>query len=128
MFDFSKLPLSALFICGILAFASGTHAQSPDIQTTYSTQKGACGQGPDQTVVISKGSVSGPGFECRISNPVPAGTGLEAYSGVCNVDGAELTDTVGFDLGNNPDHFSLAVPGRDGWLDIYPCTKVPGLE
>lgn len=123
-----KLITTAAIMCGLIPFASMAHAQSTDIQTTYSTQKGACGKGDAHRVTISQGRITGPDFDCTISNGAPAGTGLESYSGICTVAGTEVTDSVALDLGNNADHFSLAIPNRDEWIDLYPCTKVPGLE
>jgi len=47
---------------------------------------------------------------------------------VCTVDGTEVSDSVTLDLGNFTDRFALSIPNRDEWIDLYPCTKVPGLE
>lgn len=125
---FSKPITSVAILCGLLAFTAPAHAQSQDIQTTYSTQKGACGQGDAHRVTISQGLIAGPDFECRISDGAPAGSGLEAYSGVCTVAGAKVSDSVALDLGNYADRFALSIPNRDDWINLYPCTKVPGLE
>jgi len=124
----TRSTVCAAIMCNILASTVPVHAQSKDIQTTYSTKKGACGQGDAHRVTISQGLISGPGFECSISDGAPAGSGLEAYSGICTVDGAEISDNVALDLGNYTDRFALSIPKRDEWIDIYPCTKVPGLE
>lgn len=125
---FSRSISSAAIVCCLLASTASAYAQSQDIQTTYATQKGACGQGDTHRVTISQGLISGPGFECRISDGAPAGSGLEAYTGVCTVAGAEVSDSVALDLGNYADHFALSIPNRDEWIDLYPCTKVPGLD
>lgn len=128
MSNFKTPMTTAAVLSGLLAFAAPAHAQPRDIHTTYSTQKGACGQGDAHRVTISQGLITGPDFECRISDGTPAGSGLEAYSGVCTVAGAKVSDSVALDLGNYADHFALSIPNRDEWIDLYPCTKVPGLE
>jgi len=124
----NRLAIMTLLSCGMFANATVTMAQGTDIQTTYSIIKGACGQGTDQTIKVSQGRVVGPGFDCQISSPTSAGTGLEAYLASCTVNGSDQKDMLIFDLGNNPDHFSVAVPGVENWIDMYPCTKVPGLD
>ena len=105
----------------------GAHAQQADIQTNYATEKGACGGSPDKRVEIAKGRITGRGFDCALSTSLPAGSGLVAYEATCTVDGEKMSEFVALDLGNYDDHFELAVPGREGWLKLYPCTPVPGL-
>ncbi|MCY0148906.1 hypothetical protein OEG84_14640 [Hoeflea sp. G2-23] len=127
MFSPARMISTLALTWGLSICASAVSAQSVDMQTTYATKKGGCAM-TEKLVTISQGNIAGPGFECTLSNPSPAGTGMEAYDSVCSVDGAEVTEVMAFDLGNNRDHFAVAIPGRDGWMDLYPCTKVPGLE
>lgn len=106
----------------------GARAQEADIQTTYATEKGACGGGAEAQVEIAEGRITGPGFDCALSKDRPAGSGLVAYDAACTVDGKKTTEVVALDLGNYDDHFELALPGREGWFKLYPCTPVPGLK
>lgn len=117
-----------LFAFTILAAAGAANAQDADIQTTYATEKGACGRGPETRVEISEGRISGPGFDCTISGGRPAGSGLVAHEAACTVDGNQVSDGLVLDLGNYKDHFNLSIPGRKGWIALYPCTPVPGLD
>jgi len=67
------------------------------------------------------------------------GTGMEAYEANCMVDGKKIAVTkelaatmeaklLALDLGNNPDHFELSIPGRDVWIPLYPFSPVPDLD
>ena len=111
-----------------VAAAPGAFAQDRDIQTVYATEKGACGRGSETRVEIVQDYIIGPGFECKISNGRPAGTGLVAYDATCTIHGKEIKQSLALDLGNYSDHFELSVPGRDDWIKLYPCTPVPGLQ
>jgi len=99
-----------------------------DILTTYATTKGACSGDPQKLVELAENRITGPGFSCTLANGRPAGTGLVAYDGTCTVDGANTPGTIALDLGNYSDHFKLLLPGRDGWISLYPCTPVGILE
>ncbi len=103
-------------------------AQDSGIQTSYATEKGACGRGPGTRVEITEGRIAGPGFDCTLSAGRPAGTGLVAYEATCTVDGKKTSKGLALDLGNYSDHFELSLTCSDGWLALYPCTKVPGLN
>jgi|GEM_PF-2527767 len=112
-----------------LAFsASQVLAQSEDMYAVYATGAGACDAGPESRVEISEGRVSGPGFSCDLGEMDPVGSGMVNYDASCIVDDAAFSEPVTFDLGNYSDHFELALPGRDDWLALYPCTPVEGLE
>lgn len=116
------------FALALLAAAPMARAQDKDIQTRYATQKGACGGGLESRVDILEGRIVGPGFDCALGAGRPAGTGLEAFAAECAVDGKKQSGFLALDLGNYADHFKLQLPGREGWLSLYPCTKVPGLN
>lgn len=51
-----------------------------------------------------------------------------AVAATCTVDGKTSSAGVAPDLGNYEDHLEAALPGREGWLKLYPCTAVPGLK
>lgn len=118
----------AIFASGFTATYFKAHAQGTDIQTVYATQKGACGRDPRNRIVISKGRITGPGFDCTLSTMHPAGTGLAAYDATCTIDGKKTSKGITLDLGNYRDHFELSLPGRKNWIALYPCTPVPGLN
>lgn len=134
-FDMQTFP-RATYLIAAVTIATGLttaihpgQAQDADIQTVYATEKGACGRGPKTRIEITKGRVTGPGFDCVLAKSRPAGTGLVAYPGaICTVDGRKSSDGIAFDLGNFQDHFKLSLPGREKWLSLYPCTPVPGLK
>ena len=121
-------PRAAAIFVGAFALAvslSGQPGNADDYHTTYATQKGGCAAGP--LITWTETSISGSGFKCTLGESRSAGSGLAAYNGTCKVDGTSVTDMVVFDLGNSPERFSLAVPGKD-WVSMYPCTPVEGLE
>ena len=122
--------LRTMFLIAAITLAASDYvlAQDADIQAVYATSKGACGSGPRTRVEITGGRISGPGFDCALSNGRPAGTGLVAYDASCTVDGKKRLEGLALDLGNHTDHFELSLPGRDGWIELYPCTPVPGLK
>lgn len=120
--------IAAVAATGLAVAGLGTHAQPAEIQTTYSIEKGACDGGTETRVEIAEGRITGPGFDCALSTSLPAGSGLVAYGATCTVEGEKVSGTVALDLGNYDDHFELALPGREGWLELYPCTPVPGLK
>ncbi len=124
----AHLIVAALAAVQFTATSTMAHAQEADIQTIYATEKGACGGGLDTKVEISKGRIVGPGFDCTLSTGRPAGTGLVAYEANCSVDGKKTLKGLSLDLGNYEDHFELALPGREDWVKLYPCTPVPGLK
>ena len=122
--------ITTIVVATVFAILSHkTHAQEADIQTTYATEKGACGGSNSQNLVeISEGRITGPGFDCSLSAERPAGTGLVAYEAMCTIDGKKTSKGLALDLGNYDDHFELSLPGRENWLSLYPCTPVPGLN
>ena len=120
-------PLTVVVAVAAGLAAAGSLAQDGDIQTTYATEKGGCGGAPDKLVEIAEGRITGPGFDCRLGDGRPAGTGLVYYEATCMVDGTATSGGLNLDLGNYADHFKLALPGREDWLSLYPCTPVPGL-
>ena len=121
--------LSIFIAAGLTTASQISQAQDVEIQTVYATEKGACGRGPETRVEITKGRITGPGFDCALASSRPAGTGLLAYpDALCTVDGRKSSDGIALDLGNFQDHFKLSLPGRDNWLSLYPCTPVPGLN
>lgn len=107
------------------AMALPAQAENLDYHTTYATAKNACKSGA--TINWSATGISGPGFECTLGESAPAGSGLANYPGSCVIDNQKIDDAVTFDLGNNPDRFEVALPGRD-WMPMYPCTPVEGLD
>jgi hypothetical protein len=113
---------------GLSAAGLQAHGQDAEIQTTYATERGACGGGAETRVEIAEGRINGLDFDCVLATPRPAGTGLVAYDATCMIDGNTWSDGIALDLGNYEDHFKLALPGREGWLALYPCTLVPGLS
>jgi len=117
----------ALALAAVITVATVLPARAEvyDFHTTYATASGACKSG--KTITWSPTGITGPGFECTLGDSTPAGTGLVSYQGSCVVDGKQVSDQVAFDLGNNVEHFSLAIPGRE-WMSMYPCTPVDGLE
>jgi len=117
-------PIAAIAV--FLLAGSASFAQDSDIFADYATRKGECGQG--SLVKISKGRIAGPGFDCRLGDSRPAGTGLVQYSATCMIDGKRSSDGIALDLGNYDDHFELSLPGRQDWISLYPCTPVPGLK
>ena len=136
----ANLLLGLTGIAWLVMTIAGTNAQERDIWAVYATSKGACGRGADTKIEISQGRIIGSGFDCRLKEVVPgAGTGLVAYEAACTVDGKEIEVTkelaatsnatlLALDLGNNPDHFTVSVPGRKEWIPLYPCSPVPGLN
>jgi len=127
-------------IAWLAAMIVGTNAQEQDIWAVYATSKGACYSGADTKVEISQGRIAGSGFDCELKEIVPgAGTGMVAYEATCMVDGKQIevtkelaansdTTLLALDLGNNPDHFNVSIPGRGNWIPLYPCSPVPGLN
>ena len=117
---------STFFASAVLALsASGQADAADDYHTTYALKKGGCAAG--HLIKWTENAISGPGFKCTLGESRSAGSGLSAYSGTCNVDGKSVTDYVVFDLGNNPNRFSLSVAGGE-WVNMYPCTPVEGLN
>lgn len=125
---FIRMLNSALLVALFSATGHVGHAQEVDIQTTYAIDKAACGGGSATTVKIAEGRITGPGFDCVLSTERPVGTGLVAYEATCTVDGKSTSEGIALDLGNYSDHFELSLPGRENWLKLYPCTRVPGLK
>jgi len=127
-------------IAWLIAMVAGTNAQEQDIWAVYATTKGACSSGADTKIEISQGRITGSGFDCELKEMVPgAGTGMVAYEAACTVDGKQIEVTrktaatsdatlLALDLGNNPDHFNVSIPGREDWIPLYPCSPVPGLN
>ena len=122
----NRLRLASLFATSVVLTVSFSgRASADDYHTTYALKKGGCAAGP--LIKWTESAISGPGFKCTLGESRSAGSGLSAYSGTCNVDGKSVTDYVVFDLGNNPNRFSLSVAGGE-WVNMYPCTPVEGLN
>lgn len=103
-------------------------AQHADTYAVYATESGACDAAPESKVEISEGRIVGADFACDLGEASSAGSGLASYEAACVVDNVASAEPVTFDLGNYSDHFEVALPGRDDWLPLYPCTPVPGLQ
>ena len=99
-------------------------ADDLDIHTTYATTKGGCASG--EKITWTPTAISGPGFNCTLGDSRPAGTGMVAHKGTCQIGGNSVEDWVAFDLGNYRDRFMLSIAGGD-WIAMYPCTPVDGL-
>lgn len=115
-------------LIALLAFGGASAVAQEDIYTNYASEKNGCSAPADTHINLTQNSVSGSGFSCVLSNSAPAGSGLVNYDGACIIDGAKVSDFVTFDLGNYADHFEVALPKRDGWLPMYPCTPVEQLK
>ena len=118
-----------MVVCACLVMITqNASGQEAEIRTLYATESGMCAAGPDTKVEILEGRIAGPGFRCELGESDPVGSGLVNYAASCVVDGVASTEAITLDLGNYSDHFELALPGREEWLALYPCTPVPGLE
>ncbi|MFK7903077.1 MAG: hypothetical protein AB8B49_09585 [Nitratireductor sp.] len=102
--------------------------EEEDIYTTYSSKNDQCTGSPNSLITYAKASISGPNFHCGLTNDTPAGTGLVNFDGQCTIDGQKVSDIVTIDLGNYSDHFEVALPTRDHWLKMFPCTPVADLK
>lgn len=115
-------------LIAFLAFGGASAVAQDDIYTNYASEKNGCSGSVDALISLTQNSISGPGFSCVLSNFTPAGTGLSNYDGACIIDGAKVSDSVTFDMGNYTDRFEVALPKREGWLPMYPCTPVQQLQ
>lgn len=115
-------------LLALLTFGGANALAQEDIYTDYASEKGGCTGSGNTLISLAKNAISGPGFSCILSNSAPAGTGLSNFDGACVVDGQQVSDFVTLDLGNYPDRFAVAIPARDGWLSMYPCTPVEQLK
>ena len=118
----------AAAVAMMLAFGGAHAAAQDDIYTDHASEKGSCAVAPDMLISLAEDAISGTGFSCELSNFAPAGSGLSNYDGACIIDGQEASGYVTFDLGNYSDHFEVALPTREGWLSMYPCTPMAQLE
>lgn len=115
-------------LIALLTFGGASAVALEDIYTNYSSEKNGCNGSVDALISLTQNSISGAGFSCVLSNSTPAGSGLSNYDGACIIDGAKVSDSVTFDMGNYSDRFEVALPKREGWLPMYPCTPVQHLQ
>lgn len=115
-------------LIAFLTFGGASAVAQDDIYTNYASEKNGCSGSVEALISLTQNSISGPGFSCVLSNSTPAGSGLSTFDGACIIDGAKVSDAVTFDMGNYPDRFEVALPKREGWLPMYPCTSVQQLQ
>lgn len=122
-----RLRLACLLVAGaaLTVTMTGQASDAADYHTSYATKEAACSAG--NLIKWTNQGISGPGFNCTLGDSRSAGSGLAAYESACVIDGTNVNDLVVFDLGNNPTHFSVALPGKE-WVSMYPCTPVQGLD
>lgn len=115
-------------LIALLTFGGASAVAQDDIYTNYASEKNGCSGSVDTLISLTQNSISGPGFSCVLSNPASAGSGMSKYDGACIIDGAKASEPVTLDMGSHSDRFAVALPKREGWLPMYPCTAVQSLQ
>lgn len=127
MFRKNSIRTGVALAAVLFAASSGAKAQGSDIFGKYASEKGVCEQ-QGALIEISRSKITGPGFDCRLGESRPAGTGLVFYEAQCTVDDRRSSKGLALDLGNYADRFMLSLPGRQDWIPLFPCKSGSGAK